>query len=87
MIASFRRALFISLAGLSLVALAACQSAENRADRHFQNAQELIEAGDFGRAIIEFRNVFENNPAHVEARIALADLYAQIGDLGRAYQN
>ncbi|MEM0947034.1 MAG: tetratricopeptide repeat protein [Pseudomonadota bacterium] len=84
MVASLRRFLLLSCASL---ALAACQSAEDRAERHFQSAMELVEAEEFDRAIVEFRNVFENLPQHNEARLAAAELYARIGDEGRAYRN
>jgi len=60
--------------------LAACDTAEERAEKHYQTALELIEQGEPERAIVEFRNVFELNPEHVEARLAFARLLEEGGD-------
>jgi tetratricopeptide (TPR) repeat protein len=67
------------------LALAACQSSEERAEEHYQNALRLIEEGDFDRASVEFRNVFENDGQHREARIRFAEMLRETGDLRRAY--
>ena len=52
--------------------LSACESSEERAERHFLKGTELYEAGDVARAIIELRNVFQLNDAHLEARMLMA---------------
>jgi tetratricopeptide (TPR) repeat protein len=70
--------------GLSVV-LAACQSPEERAEEHYQNALRLVESGDFDRAVVEFRNVFENDGQHREARARFAEMLRDRGDLRRAY--
>ena len=54
--------------------LIACDSVEERADKHFQNALALIEEGDLDRAEIEFRNVFQLDEQHIEARTAYAQM-------------
>lgn len=54
--------------------LSACQSAEERAEAHYRNALALVEEGDVDRAIVELRNVFRLNGAHLEARLAMAQL-------------
>lgn len=54
--------------------LAACDSAEERAEKHFQSGLALMEEGDYDRASVEFRNVFEINGAHQEARHKLAEI-------------
>lgn len=69
----------VAAAVLSAV-LAGCQSTEERAERHFQSALELVAEEDVERALVEFRNVFENNPRHREARLAYAKL---LDDEGR----
>jgi len=75
-----------SLAVLStLVVLAACESAEDRAEGYLESALELLEAGDFDRAAIEFRNVFELVPGHREARTAYARAVLERGRLNAAY--
>jgi tetratricopeptide (TPR) repeat protein len=55
-----------------VLVLGACESAEERAEEHYQNALELVESGDFQRAIVELRNVFQLVPNHLEARHELA---------------
>ena len=62
--------LFAALA-LTLV-LAACDSAEERAEEHYQSALSLLAEGDVDRAIVELRNVFPLVPNHLEARHELA---------------
>lgn len=69
----------------SLALLAACESAEERAETHFQTAIELIESGDFARATIEFRNVFKLNGNHHEARLTFARMQREQGKLSQAY--
>lgn len=64
--------------------LTACDSAEERAEKHFQSALELIEAGDEQRAIIEFRNVFKLNGTHRAARKAYAEFQRDRGDYQEA---
>jgi hypothetical protein len=44
----------------------------NEAERHFQNAMALMAQGDTARAAVEFRNVFQNNGLHVDARANFA---------------
>ena len=61
--------------------LAACESSEERAEKHFQAALELIEEGDADRAIIELRNVFQLDGTHREARRTLLQHDRQIGRL------
>ncbi len=73
------------LLGCGLLFLTACETAEERAEKHFQTALEYIEAGDFARATIEFRNVFKLNNYHKEARQTYARMVREQGDLGQAY--
>lgn len=54
--------------------LVACDSAEERAEEYFQSGLSLIEQGDYDRAMVEFRNVFELNSSHQEARRKLAEI-------------
>jgi len=48
--------------------LAACQTAEERAEGYYQSGLELLAAGDTARALVELRNVFEHDGFHKEAR-------------------
>ncbi|MEM6375786.1 MAG: tetratricopeptide repeat protein [Pseudomonadota bacterium] len=59
---------------VSLLALAACDSVEERAEQHYENALELIGDGDVDRAIVELRNVFQLVPGHLDARRAMAEV-------------
>lgn len=73
---------------LSLVlALAACDSAEERAERHFRSAEALAAAGDIDRALVELRNVFKLDGAHREARRRYAELQLGRGELEDAFGN
>ncbi|SEW44226.1 Uncharacterized conserved protein HemY, contains two TPR repeats [Cognatiyoonia koreensis] len=76
-----RRLLKLSAAILLAVFLTACESAEERAQGHYENALELLEQGDPSRAVVELRNALQNVPAFTEARYELARIYRE--DLGR----
>lgn len=69
-------AMFLTLAG--------CDSAEERAEAHFESALELVAKGDFDRASIEFRNVFKLNGSHYEARRAYAAMQREQGNFREA---
>lgn len=66
-------------------ALTACDTAEERSEKHFQAALEHLENGDFERAIVEFRNVFKLNGQHKEARLRFARMQRDRGVLPDAY--
>lgn len=70
--------------GLSL-SLAGCKTAAERADEYYQSGLELLEQGDPDRAILQFRNVFNEDGTHYEARKTLADLYRDQGRSREAY--
>ena len=75
------RKLFLVLGCITgMFVLAACDNAEDRAEGHYQSALELIEAGDFDRAIVEFRNVFKLNGEHREARSTFAAMHRELGN-------
>ena len=54
--------------------LAACDSAEERAENHFQTALSFLQAGEVEPALAEFRKVFQLDGSHEEAR----QIYARI---------
>lgn len=68
-----------------VLGLAACQSAEDRAEGHYQNALALVADGDFDRAKVEFRNVFQNDGLHREARADYARLLRENQELQDSY--
>ncbi len=76
-----RNALFGLLAATVLVA---CDTAEERAEGHYQSAVELIEAGDVPRGLVELRNVFNLNGQHEEARALYARTVRDEGEVVEA---
>jgi cellulose synthase operon protein C len=81
-----RRRLSLTLAIVATVALlAACDTAEQRAERHFNAGLDYLQAGDIDRALVEFRNVFKLNGEHHDARLAYAEAERGRGNLREAY--
>lgn len=70
--------------GLGL-SLAGCKTSAEKADEYYRSGLELLEQGDADRAIVQFRNVFDIDGTHYEARKALADTYRDRGDAAQAY--
>lgn len=68
-------------------ALAACDSAEERAQKHFDSGIELLESGDVTRALVEFRNVLKLDQNHTEARRAYAKAARGVGNISASYSN
>ena len=80
------RKLVLGVGALMMVAgLAACQDAEEQAETHYQNALAFLAEGDTARASVEFRNVFQNNGQHREARSGFAAMLRETGDSRRSY--
>ena len=67
------------------LALAACDTAEERAEGHYQAGLERLEAGDVDRAMVEFRNVFQLDGFHRDARATYARLLRERGQTGQAF--
>ncbi len=82
---TIRRGILGLTMGLALVALSACQSSEEKAEGHFTSGMALLEAGDTDRALVEFRNVFQLNGQHREARQVYARIQRERGNLREAY--
>jgi len=74
---------FIALVVTS--ALSFCDTAEDRAEAHFESGMALLEQGDQERALVEFRNVFQLNGQHREARIAYAQVERERGNIREAF--
>lgn len=75
----------VFLVGVALT-LSACDSVEERAEKHYQDALSLIAEGDVDRAIVELRNVFSLDSGHQEARLTMAELQMQRGNRPAAYR-
>lgn len=69
---------------IATIGLAACESDEEKAERHYQSGLALLQAGDTDRAFIELRNVFEHNGFHREAREVYAAALMNKGEVGQA---
>jgi predicted Zn-dependent protease len=83
----FSKAVRIAALIGALAALAACDSAEERAEKHYQNAVQLLAAGDMDRALVELRNVFALDESHRAARVAYAKTARKKGNLRDSYAN
>lgn len=70
---------------VALLALSACDSAEERAEKYYQSGLTLLEAGDVDRALVEFRNVFKLNGQHKDARLTYARVQRERGQLRDSY--
>jgi predicted Zn-dependent protease len=71
---------------VAALSLSACDSSEERAEEFYQNAVELVEAGDTDRAVIELRNALQLDETHVGARRLLADIALERGEVARGYR-
>ena len=78
------RSVLPALALSSVLVLAACESAEDKAEGYYQSALALMEEGDVDRALIELRNVFEYDGFHQEARLLYADTLYERGQFAEA---
>lgn len=67
-----RKLLVSSVLAAGLMTLAACDSSEERAEKYYESGMTYLQQGDVDRALVEFRNVFQLNGEHKEARRAYA---------------
>ncbi|MEM6677261.1 MAG: tetratricopeptide repeat protein [Pseudomonadota bacterium] len=67
--------------------LAACDSVEDRVADHFASAEELTEAGEIDKAILEYRNAIRLQGDHVPSRLGIAFLLEEKGRLAEAVQH
>lgn len=80
-----RRLALTGCLAIGLGLLAACDSAEERAQEHFEKGMALLQEGDVDRALVEFRNVFQLNGYHKDARLAYARVEEERGNVPEAY--
>lgn len=80
---ALRRFLTTVTLAAALGLLVACDSAKERAEKHFEAGLEYIQAGDVDRALVEFRNVFQLDSTHREARRAYAEAERGRADCAR----
>jgi cellulose synthase operon protein C len=65
--------------------LSACDNAQQRAEKHYQAGIALLDKGDVDRALVEFRNVFQLDGHHLNARLAYARIQRDRGQFAEAY--
>ncbi|MEO1042703.1 MAG: tetratricopeptide repeat protein [Pseudomonadota bacterium] len=61
-------------ASVALLALVACESAEEKAAKFAANAQEYLEEGELQRARLQFANALQNDPDNVAALRGAAEV-------------
>jgi len=74
-------------AALGLVFLAACDTAEERAEGHYQRGLTLLEAGEESKALLEFKNAIQLNERAIGPRIEFAKIRTKQGELKGAIGN
>ena len=72
------------LAGLLLVLLTACGQVGLSEDESYQRALQHQASGDLRPALIDFKNVLQQNPSHAGARLGLGLVSLQLGDVDTA---
>lgn len=80
-----RKSLITLTLSAGLAILTACDSSEERAEKHYQSGLSYLEAGDVDRALVEFRNVFKLNGAHKDARRTYAEVERERGNAQEAF--
>jgi cellulose synthase operon protein C len=75
------RFLLLLLLLATVLGLAGCDTVEERAEKHYERGMALLEEGDTERALLEFRNVFRLDNAHVPALSQYAALLDAQGDI------
>lgn len=69
-------ALFIALAGITLVTLSGCDPTSSLTElEHIQRAKDSETRGDLKTSIIELKNAVQKNPDSAQARLLLGQLY------------
>lgn len=81
----WRRTTLSALMLAATLTLAACKTSEEKAEDFYRSGMELLAAGDEDRALVEFRNVFDYNGFHLEARKTYADILLKRGEIQEAY--
>lgn len=69
------------------IAMAGCDSVEERVARHAERGAALVAEGDDARARLEFRNALELQESHAPSRLALAGIYEREGEFAAARAN
>lgn len=79
------RLFLMTLASCATLALAGCESDEDKAEAYFQSGLAFIAEGEKERAALELRNVFNHDGFHKEARLLYAGLMQDLNRPSEAY--
>lgn len=80
-----RKLLVSTILAAGLMGLAACDSSDERAEKYYESGMAYLQQGDVDRALVEFRNVFQLNGEHKEARRAYARAERDRGRLRESF--
>jgi Tfp pilus assembly protein PilF len=81
---SLGRLAWAACVALLAVSLVACGGAENRKARHLENGREYLEAENFEKARVEFRNALQIDPNDAESRYLLGRSLEKLGNVREA---
>ena len=65
---------------------AACSNSEQAKKEHFESANRFLAQDKPQEAIVEYRNALKEDPKFGEARLKLAEAYAQVGNGNQAFR-
>ncbi len=76
-----RTCFILSLLAAGMVSLSACDKlSETDQTELTKSAENFIKEGNIRSAVIELKNVLQQNPEHAEARLLLGRAYSRLGD-------
>lgn len=70
---------------LLLLGLVSCGGAEARKEKYLEKGKTYLSTGDYVKASVEFKNVLQIDPKHVEAYYYMAQVHEKQGDFQKAY--
>ena len=82
---SFRKSVTAATFVAALAFVSACDSSDERAEKFYQSGLSYLQQGQVDKALVEFRNVFQLNGRHHDARLAYAQAEQKRGNLREAY--
>jgi tetratricopeptide (TPR) repeat protein len=79
-----RKLMLAVMAVVACSALVACGGAQSRKTRHMSRGQEYMQAGNFDKARVEFRNALQIEPNDAQARFLHGQSLERLGNLREA---
>ncbi|MCP3666513.1 MAG: PEP-CTERM system TPR-repeat protein PrsT [Gammaproteobacteria bacterium] len=67
--------------GLLFLLLPHLVLAESKSDEFVKDARDYLEKNEINAAVIQLKNALQQDPAHMEARLMLGNVYLSIGDV------